>query len=561
MDPPNLQKLRVCIVGSGAAGMSAAYAFSQHPDRFDVTLYERSSSPGGMATSTPINQDKYGASYINDGVQGASPVFHNTYAIFERLGFSASDVGMQVSFGKDAETEFWSNVFPSQVIDKFSADIKKFGKVLKIIKMFEPVFAIISVNAMLKIFRFSKEFGETIVFPLVALFFGTGNQTPFISSAILERVFMDPNMRLFEYSPESFLASIPTMRAFPRLSTLYEAWKSYVEEQSQGSVRIVTNREVTRVQRFSRNRGGVEAWSRLTHGTDNNQSVLEPGDEECETFDEIIICTDADAALQILGNDAKWLERHILGNVKYLWDLTVTHNDLAYMEKYYRVRYDPSLCSTQSPEDPSKKEQFEFAEKGFSPLYFIRSYPEDKKKVEMSFDLTCYQPQFDGVSQYGPHLDDQKAKHSSDANENHSAGKPAHTSSTSEIPLNKHVFQTIFLDNTPDSSRLWSKDEIDRDKVIVEKWWKQQSHRWQHYAGTVPWMGLINGKNHTHFAGAWTILNMHEIAVVSGLTAAYMLGAAYPFLEDLKCKRLFTLCLAANHLARLRKEDRDGFLS
>jgi protoporphyrinogen oxidase len=118
MDSPNHPKLRVLIVGGGAAGMSAAYAFSQHPERFEVTLYERSSSPGGMATSTPIDQNKYGASYINDGVQGASPVFHNTYAMFEKLGFSASDVGMQVSFGRDADTEFWTNVFPSKVIDK-----------------------------------------------------------------------------------------------------------------------------------------------------------------------------------------------------------------------------------------------------------------------------------------------------------------------------------------------------------------------------------------------------------------------------------------------------------
>jgi predicted NAD/FAD-binding protein len=117
--PPS--KMRVLIIGGGAAGMSAAYAFSQHPERFDVTLYERSSATGGMATSLPIENDKYGADYINDGVQGASPVFHNTYAMFEKLGFSASDVGMQVSFGKDAETEFWSNVFPSQVIDKLSA--------------------------------------------------------------------------------------------------------------------------------------------------------------------------------------------------------------------------------------------------------------------------------------------------------------------------------------------------------------------------------------------------------------------------------------------------------
>ncbi|KAG6835579.1 hypothetical protein H0H93_016813 [Arthromyces matolae] len=118
MSSTNSSKKRVLIVGGGAAGMSAALAFSQRPDLFDVVLYERSAMPGGMAISTPIDKEAFGADYINDGVQGASPVFYNTYAIFKMLGFAATDVGMQVSFGRDAETEFWSNVFPSQVIDK-----------------------------------------------------------------------------------------------------------------------------------------------------------------------------------------------------------------------------------------------------------------------------------------------------------------------------------------------------------------------------------------------------------------------------------------------------------
>ncbi len=113
------EKIRILIVGAGAAGLSAAYAFSQHPDRYDVRVYERASTAGGMATSAPIDKSTFGADYINDGVQGASPVFHNTFAMFEKLGFSASDVDMQVSFGRDEETEFWSNVFPSKVIDKY----------------------------------------------------------------------------------------------------------------------------------------------------------------------------------------------------------------------------------------------------------------------------------------------------------------------------------------------------------------------------------------------------------------------------------------------------------
>lgn len=98
--------------------MSAAYALSLHPDRFSVTIFEQSSFVGGMATSIPLDKATYGADYINDGVQGASPVFYNTYALFDKLGFKASPVGMQVSFGRDADTDFWSNVFPGRIVDR-----------------------------------------------------------------------------------------------------------------------------------------------------------------------------------------------------------------------------------------------------------------------------------------------------------------------------------------------------------------------------------------------------------------------------------------------------------
>ncbi|EIW75654.1 hypothetical protein CONPUDRAFT_112209 [Coniophora puteana RWD-64-598 SS2] len=545
--------------------MSAAYALSLHPDKFAVTIFEQSADTGGMATSIPIDGAAYGAEYINDGVQGASPVFYNTYAMFDKLGFSASPVGMQVSFGRDKDTEFWSNVFPSRVIDKFGPDIKKFGRVLKFIKTFEPLFAVISVQAMLKMFRFSKaspialirqleDFGETIVYPLVALFFGTGNQTPFISSAILERVFMDPNMRL--YSPDSFLASIPDMRAFPRLSELYGSWSK--EVTSRGNVDIRTSRQVTRILRgrpvegsSSKATVSVQVFSQSTAGLGTDQKPKEPfGPEERDEFDELIMACDADSALKILGKQASWMERKVLGNVKYLWDISVTHNDVEYMEKYYRLRYSPDLKSSRTDDDAKKG--YELAEKEFSPLYFIRSYPSDKKKIEMSFDLTNYQAQFKGEHPRGPLARTSPAETGED-------GSPPQPPSSSP-PLEKHVFQTIFLDRDG-SEELWSRDDVDTDKVIYEKWWKQQSHRWQHYAGTVPWMMMINGKHHTRYAGAWSVLNMHEIAVVSGFAAAYQLGADYPFSEDENCKRLFRLYLGLSHGSRMRAEDRKGFFA
>ena len=42
------------------------------------------------------------------------------------------------------------------VVARFGSDIKKFGRVLKVIKLFEVVFALIPVHVMLRMFFFSK---------------------------------------------------------------------------------------------------------------------------------------------------------------------------------------------------------------------------------------------------------------------------------------------------------------------------------------------------------------------------------------------------------------------
>ena len=139
-------------------------------------------------------------------------------------------------------------------------------------------------------------------------------------------------------------------------------------------------------------------------------------------------------------------------------------------------------------------------------------YPQDRSKIEMSFDLTHYQPQFRGEKPAGPIKSGDTSAHRHDAHpipqearnaqngDLGRAGEAARTGKdaqgTAEPPLENHVFQTIFLDRDG-SSQLWTADDIDSDKKIYEKWWKQQSHRWQHYAGTVPWMMFINGKHNT----------------------------------------------------------------
>ncbi|KAI0051275.1 FAD/NAD(P)-binding domain-containing protein [Auriscalpium vulgare] len=556
---------RVAIVGSGASGMSAAYALSKHPDKFSVTVFEKQDVPGGMATSIDIDADKFGASYINDGVQGCSPAFANTMRLFRELGYEATEVDMQISFGKGGD--FWSNVFPSELTAHFAGDIKKFGRALKVIKALEGPFALVPVHVMLRLFGFSKDFGEKMVYPLVALFFGTGNQTPYISSAILERVFKDPSMKLFEYNDKSLLASIPKMYAFPKLHDVYSAWRDATA--ASGNVTFRYAHEVTGV--VERTKGHVVVEYRLPPGIESassSQSSSNGADLTTTVFDAIILAVDADAALKLLsaGKGPSWLEKKILGAVKYLRDVTITHSDADYMRKYYETAFNPDLAAKPeneggNAEDGSSSEQdaLAFARDNFRPLYYTMQYPENRAKLEMSFDLTHYQPQFRGVGPRGPVAKDKQSDAQGDT-AGSSGSESGDDAKDKEPPFERHVFQTIFLDEEG-SSKLWTIGDIKKEDRIYEKWWKQQSHRWQHYARVVPWMWMINGKSNTYYAGAWTVLNMHELAVTSGFAAAYQLGADYPFKGDEDCQRLFALYLGLSHGSRMRKEDRKGIMA
>lgn len=143
-------------------------------------------------------------------------------------------------------------------------------------------------------------------------------------------------MSLFEYSPDSLLADIPTMLAFPNLSDVYATWKKYLEENDV-EVRLKT--EVMRI--VERKDGHVILQVKRT---DSTSSEFVGG--ESLSFDEIIFAADADSCLKILGNKATWLERKVLGNVKYFYDISVTHYDRKYMEKarHFRTR-DASINS------------------------------------------------------------------------------------------------------------------------------------------------------------------------------------------------------------------------
>lgn len=433
---------RILIVGSGAAGTAAACSFTRHSE-FSVEVWEASAQAGGVATSEVVSSNGSPGTWLNDGVQGGSPTYRNTLWLHEQAGISPRPVDFRVSFGRDDTA--WNNTASTPLVDRLRPDIRRFGKLLEWIDRTEPLSALVPIGLVLRAGRFSKDFRDQMLYPLVALFFGTGNQTRRVSAALISRVFRDEKLRLFDFDPDRLLSQRPPMFAFDRLSEIYEKMVEMTERTGRGFFHF--NRPVERIERTADGVTAVDAHGAVEH------------------FDALVFACPANVALRALSKPSL-RERAVLGSVQYFDDITVTHTDRAYMERYYEL-------------DDERGDQ-----------YFIRTYPDATDRIEMSFDLSHYQPQ-----------------------------------------LESSVYQTIFLDRASDENR-WTIDEIDPGQILFSKPWTQFSHTWQHYVRVVPWLRFLQGRQHTYYAGSWTLANTHEVATISGFAAAYRLGAAYPIEKD-----------------------------
>lgn len=483
--------------------MSTAYHLSQHPDKYDITLIDAVDYCGGQAFSVPLDKARHGASWFNQGVQGGSYIFHHTLTMFSRQGFHADPVKLQVSFGKD-ET-FWTNVFPTELLARHQREIRRLTFALKFMRWFEIFFALLPLRVFFKLWMFSDEFTNTVALPMTALFLGTGNYTPEVPAIMLERLCTSPTYGMwYPPDPVSIASNLPPMVVFPNFSDFYETWRKDLVSRGV-TVRLST--ELVSVIHRSKSSGVVASLKHRTRAPDGHNP--NDGDMDAPTFeeqyDELVLCCLADTAKRVLSRTASWRERRVLGSAKFSDDITITHTDSAYMKRHYQNFYLEALAAPQlSPSSSSKdtstqEERCAFAKENFRPMYYIKTYPDDRSKLEMCFDTTNYQSQF-----------------------------------PESVPFDDHVFQTIFLNRSRDG-HLWTDGEIDASKIIRRDWWHQLCHSYTHYLFVVPWMMFLQGRRRVRYAASWTLVNAHEVAVLAGIAAAVDLGAEYP--EDLENDR------------------------
>lgn len=486
--------------------MSTAYHLSQHPNKFDVTPIDALDYCGGQAFSIPINKESHGASWCNQGVQGGSYIFHHTCTMFQRQGYKADPCELQVSFGKD-ET-FWSNMFPTNLIVKHQREVRRLVWMLKIMRWFEIIFAILSLKVVFKLFWFSDEFTNAIALPMTALFLGTGNATPDVPAIMSERLCTSPSYGMW-YAPnkDSVVNNQPPMIVFPNLSEFYDTWRKNLVERG---VNVKLSTELVEVTK--RDKNGVVVILKTSTPVKNGHKP--DGEDQIaskieENYDELVLCCLTDTAKKVLGKTASWKERRAHGSAKFSNDITITYNDSAYMKRHYENFY-PNDLAVKTLNAIDQSSRIAYARKNFRPMYYIKEYPQDRSKLEMCFDCTNYQNQF-----------------------------------PPDVPFDHHVFQTIYLNQSRDS-HLWSDGEINKEKVIRKDWWHQFCHSYTHYLFVVPWMMFLQAKRHTRYAASWTLVNAHEVAIISGIAAAVDLGAEYP--ADLENDEFAFLCFRLYYL-------------
>jgi len=215
---------------------------------------------------------------------------------------------------------------------------------------------------------------------------------------------------------------------------------------------------------------------------------------EMRECDRVVFACSSEQAKAMLdaGSGTTRLERWIFKNISWFDDVSITHTDEDYMKKHYAV-----------------------AQGQARDMYFIKSYEQDPSLCEMSFDLTAYQP--------------------------FAAG-----------PNGTRVYQSIFL-NAARDKHLWTRDEIDPSKVSLVKWWRQFGHTVRHFTRAVPFWRFVQNKRRTLYAGSYTMVNTHEIAVISGLVAAYRCGAPYPYADNEQASFQFDLYASIIHGVRRRR--------
>lgn len=313
--PPSTggSRRRIAVVGSGVAGVSAAWLLSQ---RNEVTLYERDRWVGGHAHTVDVPVSRERTVPVDTGfIVYNEPNYPNLVQLFRHLdvaterswmSFSASVDDGEFEYSSDSVNRYFGqrrNLLRPRFW-RMTADLLRFYREAGRLSATGDI-PDLTLNEYLHQEGYSKAFAENHVLPMSAAIWST---TPAQIGAY-------PLTAFVRFYASHGLFNI-TKR--PNWRTVTGGSRNYVDKLRAGIRDIRAGRRVSRIERSST---GVR---------------IVDGKGDVDHFSDVVIATHADEALAMLG-DADPLEREVLSAFRYTQNKAILHTDATLMPRRRRV--------------------------------------------------------------------------------------------------------------------------------------------------------------------------------------------------------------------------------
>jgi len=300
---------RIAVIGSGIAGLAAAWRLTAAPGERRVTLFEAGGHFGGHANTVDLCLDG-----VSHGVDTGFLVFNpRTYplltALFAELGVDVADADM--SFSVQAPAAGWGGLewSGSSLATVFAqkrnllrprflhmlAEILRFNRLATALALGKGGAGQGTVEDFLARHRFGAPFRDQYLLPMIGC----------IWSCPTEQMLDFPIETLIRFCHNHGLIQVSDR---PQWRTVRGGSRQYVRRMVAQLPDARLNTPVLGLQRLGR-------------------QVLLRTAEGGEAFDAVVLACHSDQALALLGEGASTDERTVLGAIRYQPNLAVLHTD------------------------------------------------------------------------------------------------------------------------------------------------------------------------------------------------------------------------------------------
>ncbi len=306
------QRLKIAVVGTGIAGMSAAWLLEPN---HDITVYEQNNRVGGHSNTVDV-----------PGASGTTPVdtgfivynkrnYPNLTALFRHLSVPTQESEMSFAASlDDGELEYSGTDLNGLIGQRRNIVRPRFWRMVKDLLRFyreapelleDPQSGELSLGEYLQRENYSDSFINDHLLPMGAAIWST----------------TAPEMK--DYPAVAFVRFLKshgliTLRNRPQWRTVKGGSREYVSRLTATLHDKIRYESVRAVRRTGQ---GVTIEDRLGRS---------------ETFDHVVIAAHADEAFQML-DDPDPLEKDLLGCWRYTQNRTILHRDPSLMPKRRRV--------------------------------------------------------------------------------------------------------------------------------------------------------------------------------------------------------------------------------